>query len=139
MEKVAQCDVIKMRQMRGEVGKKPHKKEMDDYSFLWRHMSFFRATFSIYNFFSNRLLFKFIRQAIVLSFPSLLILKLKFSNCFSLCFIFLYLLVIVMDLLLLGSYTRISWNKWNLYLAKITTHPLPLQQPHYPKSSPTTG
>ena len=26
MEKVAQCDVIKMRETRGEVGKKPNKK-----------------------------------------------------------------------------------------------------------------
>ena len=32
------CDVIKMREMRGEVGKKPLKKEMDNPSFLWRHM-----------------------------------------------------------------------------------------------------
>ena len=33
MEKVAQCDVIKMREMR-EVGKKAPKKEMDNHSFL---------------------------------------------------------------------------------------------------------
>ena len=34
MEKVAKCDVIKMREMRGEVGQKPAKKEMDNHSFL---------------------------------------------------------------------------------------------------------
>ena len=35
MEKVAQCDVIKMRwEMRGEVVKKPSKKDMDNHSFL---------------------------------------------------------------------------------------------------------
>ena len=28
------CDVIKMRDMRGEVGKKTHKKEMDNPLFL---------------------------------------------------------------------------------------------------------
>ena len=34
MEKVAQRDVIKMREMREEVGKKPPKKEMDNHSSL---------------------------------------------------------------------------------------------------------
>ena len=34
MKKVAQCDVIKMREMRGEVGKKPPKKWMHNHSFL---------------------------------------------------------------------------------------------------------
>ena len=33
MEKVVKCDVIKMREMRGGVGKKPPKKEMDNHSF----------------------------------------------------------------------------------------------------------
>ena len=51
MEKVVQCDVIKMREMRGEVGKKPPKKEMDNHSFLWRHLSDFWAIFSIYMIF----------------------------------------------------------------------------------------
>ena len=32
------CDVIKMREMRGEVGKKIPKKYMDNPSFLCRHM-----------------------------------------------------------------------------------------------------
>ena len=41
MEKVAQCDVIKMREMSGEVGKKPPKKEMNNHSFLRRHMADF--------------------------------------------------------------------------------------------------
>ena len=31
----------KMREMRGEVGKKTAKKEMDNHSFLWRHMDHF--------------------------------------------------------------------------------------------------
>ena len=34
MKKAAQCDVIKMREMKGEVGKKISKKEMDNFSFL---------------------------------------------------------------------------------------------------------
>ena len=34
MEKFAQCDDIKMRDIRGEVGKKPPKKEMDNHLFL---------------------------------------------------------------------------------------------------------
>ena len=35
------CDVIKMRDMRGEVEKKTPKKEMDNPSFLRRHMADF--------------------------------------------------------------------------------------------------
>ena len=31
------CDVIKMRKMRGEVGKKTSKKEMENPSYLLRH------------------------------------------------------------------------------------------------------
>ena len=34
MEKVAQSDVIKMREMRGDGGKKTPEKEMDNHSFL---------------------------------------------------------------------------------------------------------
>ena len=34
-----------MREMRGEVGKKPLKKEMDNPSFLWRHMADFLRHF----------------------------------------------------------------------------------------------
>ena len=35
------CDVIKMRELRGEVGKKTYKKEMDGHSFLWLQMDDF--------------------------------------------------------------------------------------------------
>ena len=35
------CNVIKMREMRWEVGKKISRKEMDIPSFLWRHMADF--------------------------------------------------------------------------------------------------
>ena len=41
------CDVIKMREMGGEVGKKP-KKEMDNPSFVWRHKADFWDTLSSY-------------------------------------------------------------------------------------------
>ena len=43
MEKGAQYDIIKRREMRGEVEKKPLKKEIDNHSFLGRHMSNFCA------------------------------------------------------------------------------------------------
>ena len=42
MENVAQCDVIKMKKIRGEVGKRTSKKEMNNHSFLWRNMADFR-------------------------------------------------------------------------------------------------
>ena len=41
IEKNQTCDVIKTREMREEVGKKPHKKEMENHSFLWRHIDDF--------------------------------------------------------------------------------------------------
>ena len=47
-EKVAQksaCAVIKMRERIGEVGLKTPKKEMDNLSFLWRHMLIFLREF----------------------------------------------------------------------------------------------
>ena len=41
-----------MRDIRGEVGKKTPKKEIDNPSFLWRHMADFGDTLSRYiNFF----------------------------------------------------------------------------------------
>ena len=39
------CDVMKIREMKGEVGKKPPKKEMNNPSFLWRHMDHFWHNF----------------------------------------------------------------------------------------------
>ena len=46
--KIQPCDVIQMREMRGEEGKKTPKKEMDNPSFLWRRMSDFWVTLSHY-------------------------------------------------------------------------------------------
>ena len=43
-------DVINMREMRGEVGKKTPKKETENPSFLWRHVADFWVTFSPYFF-----------------------------------------------------------------------------------------
>ena len=37
-----------MREMRGEVGKKTPEKEMDNPSFLWRHMAYFLDTLYSY-------------------------------------------------------------------------------------------
>ena len=42
------CDVIKIREIRGEVEKKTSKKDMDNPSFLWRHMAVFWDTLSGY-------------------------------------------------------------------------------------------
>ena len=45
VDKNQPCYIIKMREMRGEVGKKPLKKEIDNPLFLWRHMAEFLRHF----------------------------------------------------------------------------------------------
>ena len=47
MNKVAQCDVIKMKEMRGEVGKKTPKNNP---SFLLRHMADLLDNLSSYDY-----------------------------------------------------------------------------------------